>query len=62
MEKSTLLSRKFILSLIVVLSISVSFWLGKISEELYIYGLAGAVAIYTGANVLLKKNIDKDGK
>lgn len=59
MEKSTLLSRKFLLSIIVVLSISVSFWIGRITAEMYIYGLTGAVAIYTGANVFLKKNTEK---
>lgn len=50
----TFASRKFILAILVLISLSVAFFIGKIPAETYMYGLSFAVAIYSGANLIEK--------
>lgn len=53
--ESPLLSRKFILAIVLIVSITVSFWMRLIPADQYLYGLGFAIAVYTGANVIQKK-------
>lgn len=50
--------RKFFLAILVLCSISLSFWFGKIDETTYFYGITLALAVYTGGNLIEKKIIN----
>lgn len=49
-----LLSRKFILAVLALLSLDVLLWFGKIDGSLYITGLIATVGAYLTANVTQK--------
>lgn len=54
------LSRKFLMTVGLIIVLFVFLWFGKVTEGVAIPFIAGLSAVYTGANVVQKK--DKGGK
>lgn len=52
-----LVSTKFIMAVLVLISISIAFFIGRLTEKEYVNGITMAFFIYSGANLWEKRKI-----